>query len=236
MQIQPVAKTQFELDRTGFPMIYAESLGIYVNFLPITKIQFEYFLCDRVAGRAFDEAWYLERLKGNGRCAPKDISYDNIVKAFMTGLIPKKDTEKFGSWLSGKAYHCNIPHVDAWKKIYEYFRDQPELDYQDVFSDVDGINPRALDLLKSLNSLRPSNASLGQLRTNANISEQSNRRLSDQMLLTGGVLEWVQDNNGWGAIGGSGPNANPLTQGLQQINQHETRPPHVGFRFLIQGK
>lgn len=234
--------TQLKVDTTGFPMIWVEPLKCYVNFLPITKIQFEYFLCDRVVSRQFDEAWYTERLSANPRISPQQVSFDNFEKAFITGLIPRDETKVFGDWLVGREYFTTLPEADDWNHIYQHFKDTPEIDTS-KFENAEGINARSLDLLRSLKMISNAGASRRAIFDDQPASSSSgSRSLIHQMLMQNGILEWVSQNNDWGAKGGadrarggSGTTSDPTTAGLKQLNQQATRP-KVGIRFLIQPK
>lgn len=233
--------SKIALDRTGFPMIRLDEFECYVNLYPITKIQFEYFLCDRVASRGFNEAWYLERLAANQRCSPLQVTNENFEQAFMTGLLPETETNAFGKWLFGKEFLARIPDVHEWHAIYTNCASELPIPNSD-FDEVDGINPRALDLIKTLDARSSGGfANKSPFINRPQTTNEINRMLTHQMLLEGGMSEWVKEGNNWGAKGGAiprlgGQHGNPLTEGLRQLNQHETRPHNVGIRFIIQAK
>jgi len=84
-------------DRTRFPMVWSDAAQAFIGYFPVTKIQLEYFLCDR-PGAAFDQRWYESLLKLNERIAPGRIQSDNFYKAFVTGISPVQ-AKQFAAWL-----------------------------------------------------------------------------------------------------------------------------------------
>src|SRR5262245_13463491 len=99
--------TMFVNDRSGAPMIRVASIGAYVHWLPVTKLQFEYFLCDQ-PGNRFDQKWYDDVLKvhkqnepsgtGPARVSPAMVRRDNYYRALLTGIRPT-EIAPFISWL-----------------------------------------------------------------------------------------------------------------------------------------
>ena len=84
------------LDRTGFPMIWVECLRAHIHFLPVTKIQFEYFLCDCEESR-YDSDFYLKMLEKNPRETPGQLTPDTYCRAFATGVSPDA-SQAFMRW------------------------------------------------------------------------------------------------------------------------------------------
>ncbi|MCA9108036.1 MAG: hypothetical protein KDA83_21695, partial [Planctomycetales bacterium] len=88
---------QLQTDHIGFPLLFIEELGMWTNLIPITKVQFEYYLCDRDANRSLDNAWYSERLKQNPRVTARRLSMNDYHQCFMTSLLPQ-EADYFANW------------------------------------------------------------------------------------------------------------------------------------------
>jgi hypothetical protein len=171
-------------DPAGFPMIQVEP-RMFVHWLPVTKIQFEHFLCD-AHDRSFDAGWYDRVLELNPRVTPKKITRENYWNAFMSGLLPT-EAQRFAFWC-GDGYR--LPSAAEWARIYQFFSAQPAME---------------LDRVKGLNDLPTRIGDLVQ-HTEAAGSDAARqlgyeRRLADQMLMRLGVLEWVSAQERWGAMG-----------------------------------
>src|SRR4051794_29027663 len=96
-------------DRTGFPMLHLPELNGYLHWLPVTKIQFEYFICDEPDDH-FGEQWYAEIRRQNPRVSPNDVRAENYWHAFLTGITPQ-EARRFARW-SGADYA--LPTLDEW--------------------------------------------------------------------------------------------------------------------------
>jgi hypothetical protein len=188
-----MSEPQFSLDRTGFPMIYVDVLGAELQWLPLTKIQLEYFLCDR-PGAQFDEGWYNELLRLNERVAPRQIRGDNYWGAFATGLKPH-EAQTLADWYTeANDEQFEIPSNEDWFSAYQALRNLPEIDLRQ-FESLE-LSPRAQTVVHQVESA--AKASLSRMGN-------SGRSLADQMLMRQGVLEWVTCNiprsPEWGAFG-----------------------------------
>lgn len=184
-----MARAPFRLDeRTHFPMIWVDAIDAYLQWLPVTKVQFEYFLCE-VNDSQFDEGWYDEILSLNSRISPGAIRPSNYWRALMTGILPS-EAQRFARWC-GPDYA--LPTLEEWMVAYRALQQKPLVDIQAILS-LTKLNPRARVLVQRLDSA-PQQA-LTQLRYN--------RTPAEQMLLRLGVLEWVECRSqakAWGGIG-----------------------------------
>lgn len=166
-----------EYDRVGFPMVWVNCLKGYVHLLPVTKIQFEYFLWDTPAS-TLDQTWLDRIYKLNERITPKKINNRNYWRAFMSGIAPA-EAEKFAAWSGGSDENVqySLPSDVEWRDAYNEMLLSPSIP-PDEFEDNPGrISPRVLLLLRRL------------------YDEVKHETLADQMLFDGGVLEWVQATN-----------------------------------------
>lgn len=179
----------FVLDRAGFPMLWIEDIGAYMHWLPVTKIQFETFMCSQPES-SFDERWYDEILSLNKRISPTAVTARNYWQSFLTGLTPD-EAQRYASWCGDD---FSLPTKDDWYDAYKALQNVPavQLDFAD---EMQNISPRARPLLKSLDS------------SNKNVAKRLNiadRTLALQMFMRYGVLEWVETPNmrsTWGGMG-----------------------------------
>jgi hypothetical protein len=106
--------TKIRHDPAGFPLIWVPEIGLYVHGLPITKMQFECFLCDTNDGH-FDERWYEEIRLLNPRISARRVWSGNYWNAFLTGILPS-EAERFAAWC-GSGYR--LLHISEWHHLYQ---------------------------------------------------------------------------------------------------------------------
>lgn len=168
-----MAGLQFVLDRAGWPMLWVEAIQAHVHWLPITKLQAEYFLCS-TADSQFDERWYEDLLYLNPRVTPEQIHDNNYWKAFLTGLLPH-EARSIAQWCDPQ---CRIPTEDEWLSIYRAMKQIPAQPH--VLNLMGSLRPRVQTLLDRVDDV-----------SSAVTGERSRRTLADQMLMRLGVIEWV---------------------------------------------
>jgi hypothetical protein len=177
---------QSKLDKSGFPMIWVEEIG-FVHWLPVTKVQMEYFLCEPPADKDYNESWYKELLDLNGRISPWQAKQKDYWKLFLTGIKPE-EAQYFAEWC-GEDYR--IPTLEEWNKIYRKFKEEGALaDLASLFK-LSGRAGAIVDKIDEIGKKRFSNA-------------PGERKAADQMLLRYGVMEWVEvasRGNNWGGMG-----------------------------------
>lgn len=219
----------FRADRTGFPMVYIDELDAYIHWLPVTKIQFEQFICAQPSAQ-FGEAWYSEVLQLNGRVTPSSVRDTNYWQSFITGILPR-ETQNFARWC-GEGY--SLPTLEDWFTAYKALKAQPpeSRPIADLFaSEYKRLSDRTRTLLTRLD-----NAS-----TRACKDADYERTLADQMFLRLGIMEWVEVNDQRSQWGGMGETNSRLHGNLftpdhgqaSRPNQPETNRLHYyGFRLL----
>ena len=185
-------------DRTGFPCIKLKVPALAVNLLPLTKLQFEYYLADLTPQ---GDHWYEELLTLNPRVSPQCFTPEQREGLFLTGLLPA-EAEAYAAWLEDG---YRLPTVAEWRASYRCFQSTAFTPL--VASPAPGV--RAAALLRRLEEqARP-------------------QTLFDFSLMRGGVVEWVRDHNAWTGLGaprpGFQPNLwNPLSDTVPpvRLNQH----------------
>ena len=210
------------LDPTGFPMVWIEVIQAYMHWLPVTKIQFEYFLCS-VPDSQFDAKWYDDLLQRNPRVSPKNINPKTLPQAFLTAILPT-EVQRFVRWL-GDGYA--IPTRTEWFESYKSLRGQSPLAISELTESPE-LMPRTKTLIQKIEMV-----SCGpQSRPN------SQRDRVYQMLMRQGVMEWVEcpdDRLKWGGFG------EPVSGGLVTPDSGNPQFPHnpdgarlrdYGFRLI----
>lgn len=190
------------LDSKNSPMIWIEPLQGYLHWLPITKIQFERFLCS-TSDIEFDDTWYDEVMALNPRESPRDLSSENYWRALLTGILPS-EAEKFARWC-GPEYR--VLSRDEWLSAYDYLKEQApqEINWRQY---EQSIFPRDLELLEMMESIF---RSFGGDRIT----------MADQMFLRFGVMEWIKISTGKSTWGGLGQ-LSPKFFGLLTKPEHRT--------------
>jgi len=221
-----MAQPPFRLEsRTNFPMVWVEELDAYMHWFPVTKVQFEYFLCE-VNDSQFDESWYDEILSLNPRVSPTAIRGTNYWRAFITGVLPS-EAQRFARWC-GQDF--SLPTIEEWTIAYRALKQQQPEDVAAILG-LAKLNERARTLVQRLDTApQAALKQLGYPRTRA-----------EQMLLRLGVLEWVECRNQasrWGGIGETYPDFHsalfsPESGQPRLPKDPETdRIPYYGFRLL----
>lgn len=179
-----------KLDRAGFPTVFVESIGAYLHWLPVTKIQLEYYLT--YTGEAtYNDTWYQNVLSLNPRVSPGNINAANYWAAFATGVLPR-DGLNYARWCrEGYA----LPTADEWFNAYEYLLSVPASeDHIAQVTSAEGLKPRVRLLLRNIeDSARQAEFQLDGARS-----------LADQMLMRLGVMEFVYRDEQRNTYGGYG--------------------------------
>lgn len=217
-------KKKFELDKTGFPMLWVEPIKAYLHWLPVTKIQFETYMC-AAPDSHFNAEWYDEILAMNPRISPSQIRLSNYWQAFLTGIKPS-EVQRFARW-NGEGYQ--IPTLEEWFESYKYLKSLPPED--DPISQIGGIKDRILKLITHLNDISP------QVMREVGYTQS----LADQMFLRMGVMEWIEGQNQqyqWGGMGETYPKFHGILftpdHGQPRLpnNPEEYRLPYYGLRLI----
>ena len=191
-------------DPAGFPLLWIKEIDSFVEFLPITKIQFEFFLSQMVDPR-FDQLWYDEILQQNGRISPHLIDNTNYWQLFLTGIRPD-EIESFQKWCEKDGHSFYVPTLDLWTTLYQVVKNQKPINIEDLVQHLD----------QKMHALF-----LGLEKTVLELCHNYNRSytLADQMLMRFGIMEWVKQDSlatRWGGMGEPYPSFFPVIKGPDQ--------------------
>lgn len=210
-------------DPAGFPMVQVPGTALLLQWLPVTKIQFEHFLCD-AQDRHFDAKWYDEVLGLNPRVSPHKITSDNYWQAFLSGILPA-EAQRFAFWC-GDSYR--LASSEEWAEAYQAFSAIEAVDLSEI-GILDNLLPRERDLIVHIETAAHETAHrMGYQRS-----------LADQMLMRLGVFEWVRLPDGWGVLGEPFPGfcgnliSSDKDRPLKPREPEEVRLPYFGFRLLF---
>lgn len=183
---------QFKLDPIGFPMVWVAEIKAHMHWLPVTKIQFEHFLCSTSDSR-FDAAWYKRVNDLNQRISPSNVRENNYWQIFITGIRPS-EAQRFAEWC-GPGY--TLPTLQEWHTAYQALKAQPAV--QDALTGMS-----AAHALRERPQAVLSKVASAALTAFRQLEIAPTPMLADQMLLRGGVMEWVEwqgQRTRWGGMG-----------------------------------
>jgi hypothetical protein len=187
-----------ELDPLGFPMVWVHALKAYVHWMPMTRIQFELFLA-RGGAEELNADWYAKRCESDRRPSAADLTSENFAQCLLTGVLPE-EAQIIADWL-GPDFQL-LTH-DEWVTVLRA-ADQEEAEPVDwaALPAMSMASPRCIELLRALGTL-PLQGPWGLPAPEAPDGYHPPKR-ADQMLLRGGVLEWVHTGRPeapWGGLG-----------------------------------
>lgn len=216
-------------DRTGFPMVYIDELDAYMHWVPVTKLQFEQFLCAE-PDEQLNAAWYSQLLQLNPRVTPERVSHSNYWQSFITGIVPG-EAQAFARWC-GEGY--SVPTLEDWCVAYTALKGLPP-----------DAGPIAEQLALAHRPLsQRASTLLGQLEAaslRACMHANYERTMAHQMFLRLGVMEWVEVNDPRSKWGGMGETTTLLHGNLFSPDHMQPSRPHqpetnrlhyFGFRLL----
>lgn len=184
----------FSNDTSDFPMIRLPEMEIFISWYPITKLQFEDFLC-RTDQSQFDGEWYQEIREKNPRETASRLSSRNYWNAFLTGIKP----DEVDSYVRELGMDYFILSFDDWFTMYQKAKQMEPIDISIVLSQVRNVAMRKL--IERLDQILP--------RIARSLNPANEYKLADQMLMRHGVGEWIYSENrkqNWEIAGM--PNAN----------------------------
>lgn len=225
--------SRLQLDPLGFPMIWVRGLEAHVHWLPLTCIQFELFLA-RGGAEELDAGWYAERHERKARLSAREITTDNFWRCLLTGVLPQ-EAQAVAEWL-GPGFRLSTS--TEWLTLFRAAERVPAqtLDWSTL---APSVSPRCLELLRAFAALPPKgrHAEATQEAPDGGLPQT----LADQMLLRGGLLEWVDTGSLGQPWGGAGEVHDSLHRQISRLQDGEVRIPrrpterridHFGFRLI----
>lgn len=197
----------FLLDPAGGPMMWLPKTSAYVHLLPVTKLQFEAYICARPSSQ-FDQKWYGDLLdwdpkddRTTARVSPYALQKANYYQAFLTAIRPD-EARVYARWCGeedplGRYF---LPTAEQWWQAYEE---------AGAMAAGKGWDKPAGVLAAA--GLTPTTRMAALLNGLADIVEQlyraakKPRTMAEHMLFRHGVMEWVHlqhpGQTEWGGYG-----------------------------------
>ncbi len=217
---------KIKFDSMGFPMVWFSAVGGYVHWLPLTKIQVEYFLS--VTNEAsFDETWYNRLISLNPRISPGQARASNYGQLFATGILPREGY-RVAMWC-GRSY--DLMTAQEWLEVFQEASSQTPLADTRALIASDQTSERAKTLIEAVER-----ATNGQ--------NNNKRTLAQQMLLQGGTMEYVYETSDRTTFAGLGEAQRELMSSFRRPdtleplrnNTEGTRMRHYGLRLIHRGE
>ncbi len=210
---------QWSFDKTGFPLIYVSQL--YVQLLPVTKVQFERFLAEF---QKFGDSWYENILSINSRVSYRTFTSENREKLFITGILPS-EIMFFIKWIGN---NFRLPTLKEWREIYYELKKIPfkRKILEEIILQSKSIQARTIieRLLEQL--------------TYEVIYKTPRRELNwlDVTMMYYGLVEWVREGDRYIGVGVPRPSFypnlwDPLRDIVQPLKENE-RLFYFGFRLV----
>jgi hypothetical protein len=214
---------------TGFPFIRMQTGGgaFDVLFIPVTKIQFERFICEQqgvmMTGERYKAMWVR-----NGRVAVPDVGVENYPGCLLTN-VSTEEARRFASWMRSKDQATDtidswrLPSDREWRAVYEAATAARPLEIGDLAAKCDERDQRIAMLMRRL------------LEAVALACEHNpSTSLADQMLLGRGCYEMASQYGYPNIIGRLGRAAIPLNSGpdiLTSVTGEVKPSDNRGFRL-----
>jgi hypothetical protein len=199
-------------DRTGFPLIVLEGVGIEAHLLPVAKRQFEAYVAQsnwRV------KASYKKMLALNPDIAAEQFTSDQRERLFVTGILPQ-EAQAFARWL-GPGFE--LPGVEEWRAIYSMLKRLLLPQHSLTGEVIEGVAGTIVQRL---------------------IDQVDANFVLDVILMRGGLVEWVEQEGTWVGLGAPRPAFHPnLWDPLDHVVRPmrlDQRLPYFGFRLVRRGE
>ncbi len=184
---------ELSCDPLWFPIIRFGERNRWMSFLPITRVQFEHFLCDPKTPVEYSGNWYEQNMpsltaQGRPRLGIHMYQETNYFDCFLRNLDPIDGVNNLTNWYDQcfpvhlEIIGSRLPRDEEWVACYRSMATQPPLAESQLKSL--GLSWRASAILRRLWSLSPKWNSL-----------------AEQMFLVKGVFEWSKTEDKLGYRG-----------------------------------
>jgi hypothetical protein len=199
-------------DRTNFPLLAVERVGVEIQLLPVTKWQFAQFVTET---EMVTEPRLQAMLALNPAVPPEQFSVDEPEQLFITGILPR-EALAFARWL-GEGF--DLPTVKEWRATYAALRTTPLPKHGLTSELADGLPGALMDKFTAHPTINS---------------------MLDFSLMRGGLVEWVRQGQSLVGLGAPRPAFqpnlwDPLTHTVKPIHPDE-RLPYFGFRLVRRGE
>lgn len=166
---------RWQVDASGYPLIFVEPLGAFVQLFPVTKPQFEKFIAsDRQL--SYGDEWYGGILNMNPRTSYRSQTVPERERLFMTGVTPD-EALAFGRWIG---WDYTLLTAQEWHTCYEWFAGQPA-----------PLMPPDISERLSQDAL-----AIWDIANRCWLERHRLSNLQELSLMTRGILEWVIERPG----------------------------------------
>jgi hypothetical protein len=211
-------------EKTGFPLVKFPELSFSVFWLPVTKIQVEYLVCETL-NSLFDRGWYSDRVFSRERVlhrpSASQMEAKNLLEVFVQ--VTFEEARRLRE-IWNPAY--DLPNASEWKQLVKVTDKYPASeDFLKMVMAAPGSESRAARYMSAVERA-------------ARARQQDERTLSHQMLLRRGPGEYVYQDEQPGSCAvysdGRGiPDNQPgtpeiLPSGMKRINFND---PSFGSRY-----
>ena len=153
------------VDRTEFPLLRVNRLGLDVHLFPVFKVQFEVFLAQQ---HKLGDTWYAEVLSQSPRCSWRQVDTVRFEDQFLTAILPD-EIDAFARWLGPK---FRLPSVAERQRL------------QRLWTDISAVKTaRCLETMVS-------GSEVARILSHT-LESRGSATLADLSLMVDGVMEWV---------------------------------------------
>lgn len=196
----------FILDPSGFPMVKLDKQNFFIHLLPVTRYQFERFICASPK-KEYGDSRYEAIETMNPRVTPAKIDSSNYEGVFISGITPEEALD----FLNFQGEGFDLPKVEEWQDAYRYLKNHAEFVREFPEFSSEGITGKILKRISEL----PGN-------------------FFDKTFMNNCLVEWVRDGKSFAGSGSPRSsfheNAyNPESEIWRPFNTNK-RMRHFGFR------
>lgn len=164
--------------KTRFPVVGVPGTNYALAWLPMTKLQIEYYLCETMDSQ-FDRNWYQACLQRSPRVSMEELNADTVRQAFIGNLLFHEARRLSREW----GRYFDLPTLEEWRTALLAF-DQVEAqdDFVAEVLALPALHPRARLLLHRVEAI---------VKSESRSQTIGARPFSHQLLMRSGILEYT---------------------------------------------